>query len=176
MIIPVKYIDENLPELERVGGKEKSKWVDVRASWVKINGVVRPWNEGEIESIDYNGEVVETKNATAVMYEAGDYVQVYLGFAMELPKGYEAYVAPRGSTYKNYGFIQANSWGIIDEDFNGDGDEWFIPFVALRSGYIEKYDRIAQFRVMRSMDEFEFDRVLFLGNKDRGGHGSTGVR
>lgn len=37
-----------------------------------------------------------------------------LGVAMKLPKGFEAIVAPRSSSFKNFGIIQSNSIGIID--------------------------------------------------------------
>lgn len=37
-----------------------------------------------------------------------------LGVAMKLPEGYEAIVAPRSSTFKNYGIMQTNSFGVID--------------------------------------------------------------
>ena len=50
----------------------------------------------------------------------GSFVLVPLGVAMELPKGYEAIIAPRSSTFKNYGLIQTNSIGIIDESYGAD--------------------------------------------------------
>lgn len=175
VIIPVKYIDYEMPHLVRIGGEKKSAWFDVRASRVKINGEEVPWLNGHVENVDGDENVVDSKEALAVTYEAGDYLQVYLGFAMQLPEGYEAFIAPRGSTYKNYGLIQANSWGVVDEAFCGDDDEWFIPYVALRSGYIEKHDRIGQFRIIKSMGVVDFEPVPVLGNPNRGSHGSTGV-
>ena len=36
---------------------------------------------------------------------------------MKLPDGYEAHVVPRSSTFKNFGLIQTNSCGIIDETY-----------------------------------------------------------
>ncbi len=36
---------------------------------------------------------------------------------MELPEGYEAHIVPRGSTFKNFGIIETNSMGIIDESY-----------------------------------------------------------
>ena len=41
---------------------------------------------------------------------------------MKLPKGYEAIIAPRSSTFKNWGLIQTNSIGVIDSTYNGDND------------------------------------------------------
>ena len=44
-----------------------------------------------------------------------------------MPKGFEAIVAPRSGTYKNYGIMQANSLEIIDNSYSGDEDEWMFP-------------------------------------------------
>ena len=41
---------------------------------------------------------------------------------MRLPQGYEAIIAPRSSTFKKYGILQANSIGIIDNSYCGDDD------------------------------------------------------
>ena len=98
-----------------------------------------------------------------------------LGVAIELPKGYEAHVVPRSSTFKNFGIIQTNSCGIIDSIFCGDTDAWFMPVIALKNTVIRKNDRICQFRILECQPKLDIEVVEFLGNKDRGGHGSTGV-
>ena len=95
---------------------------------------------------------------------------------MQLPKGYEAYVAPRSSTPKNFGIICANSFGIIDNSFCGDNDEWKLPVYAIRDTYIEMGDRICQFRIVKNQPMLEFEYVDTLGNSDRGGYGSTGKK
>lgn len=95
---------------------------------------------------------------------------------MELPKGYEAHVIPRSSTFKNFGIIQTNSMGLIDESYCGDNDQWFFPAYALRDTTIEVNERICQFRIMEHQPELEFCEVESLNNKDRGGHGSTGKK
>lgn len=94
---------------------------------------------------------------------------------MELPEGYEAYVVPRSSTFKNFGIIQTNHCGVIDESYKGDNDQWFFPAYALRDTKIKMNDRICQFRIQKKMPEIDFIEVKTLGNKDRGGHGSTGM-
>ena len=43
-----------------------------------------------------------------------DYQMIPLGFAMKLPKGFEAIANPRSGTFKNYGMLMANSQGVID--------------------------------------------------------------
>ena len=106
--------------------------------------------------------------------KAGEFKLIPLGIAMELPAGYEAHVVPRSSTFKNYGIIQTNSMGIIDETYCGDNDQWFFPAYALRDTVIHINDRICQFRIMEHQPAFEFMAVDMLTNEDRGGHGSTG--
>lgn len=93
---------------------------------------------------------------------------------MELPEGYEALVVPRSSTYKNFGIIQTNSIGIIDESYCGDGDQWYFPAYAVRDTVIAAGDRICQFRIIEHQPELSFKTVDALGNSDRGGFGSTG--
>lgn len=99
-----------------------------------------------------------------------------LGVAIELPKGYEALVVPRSSTYKRYGVIQTNSVGVIDEAYNGDNDEWHFPVLCMREHtFIPKGARICQFRLIKHQEPVRFNVVEFFGNTDRGGFGSTGL-
>jgi len=95
---------------------------------------------------------------------------------MQLPSGYEAHIVPRSSTYKNFGIIQTNHQAVIDESYCGDNDQWFYPVYALRDTVININDRICQFRIVKKQPTINFDEVKVLGNKDRGGIGSTGVR
>lgn len=94
---------------------------------------------------------------------------------MEIPEGYEAHVVPRSSTFKNWGIIQTNSIGIIDNSYCGDTDIWKYPVYATRDTEIRLNDRICQFRLVKNQDPVEFETVEHLGNKSRGGFGSTGI-
>lgn len=100
--------------------------------------------------------------------------RIPLGIAMELPKGYEAHVVPRSSTFKAWGLLMVNSVGIIDNSYCGDRDEWQFPYYATREVFIPKGTRIAQFRVVENQPKIEFVKVDTLGNDNRGGFGSTG--
>ena len=83
---------------------------------------------------------------------------------------------PRSSTPSKFGIILANSMGIIDNSYSGDNDEWKFPAIAIRDTVMEKGDRIAQFRIMKNQPRIDFERVLHLNKKSRGGIGSTGRR
>lgn len=128
-----------------------------------------------LEYIDGKSDWIDLRAAENIELKAGDFKLIPLGIAMELPKGYEAHVVPRSSTFKNFGIIQTNSMGVIDESYCGDNDQWFFPAYALRDTEIHVGDRICQFRIVEHQPKIQFDEVLFLGNEDRGGHGSTGV-
>ncbi len=103
-----------------------------------------------------------------------------LGFALELPKGWEGHLAPRSSTFKTWGIIQTNGVGVVDDTYIGDNDEWHMPVYCLQADengtWIKKGDKIGQFRIMEVMPEIEFEEVEFFNNIDRGGFGSTGER
>jgi dUTP pyrophosphatase len=120
------------------------------------------------------GDWIDLRAAETVVMKAGEYRMIPLGVAMELPKGYEAIIAPRSSTFKKYGIILANSIGIIDEAYKGDGDEWNFLAYATRNTKIHKNERICQFRIIQHQPLIHLLEVDSLGNEDRGGIGSTG--
>ena len=122
------------------------------------------------------GDWVDLRAADDFTIRAGDFQMIPLGVAMQLPEGYEAIVAPRSSTFKNFGIIMTNSLGIIDESYNGENDQWWFPAFAVRDTEIHKNDRICQFRIIQHQPEVKFRKVESLGNSDRGGFGSTGVQ
>lgn len=127
----------------------------------------------KIEKISV-GDWIDLRASETVILKKGDFKLIPLGVAMELPKGYEAHIVPRGSSFKNFGTIQTNHQGVVDESYKGDNDMWFCPVYALRDTLINFNDRICQFRIVEKMPEIEFIEVTNLNNKDRGGHGSTG--
>lgn len=120
------------------------------------------------------GDWIDLRAAETVEMKAGEFKMIPLGVAMELPKGYEALVVPRSSTFKRYGIILANSIGIIDESYKGDDDEWNFLAYAMRDTEIKKNERICQFRIIGHQPEIEIKEVDTLGNANRGGIGSTG--
>lgn len=124
--------------------------------------------------IDGKSDWIDLRAAEDVALKKGEFKLIPLGVAMELPKGYEAHVVPRSSTFKNFGIIQTNHQGVIDCSYCGDNDQWFMPVYAVRDTEIHVNDRICQFRIMENQPRIVFDEVKSFNNKDRGGHGSTG--
>ena len=62
----------------------------------------------------------------------GQRKMINLGFALELPQGWEGHLAPRSSTFKTWGIIQTNSVGVVDDTYIGDNDIWHMPVYCLQ--------------------------------------------
>lgn len=122
------------------------------------------------------GDWIDLRAAEDVEMKQGEYKLIPLGVAMKLPKGYEANVVPRSSTFKTWGVLQTNSFGVIDNSYCGEEDQWYFPAYATRDTVIKKNDRICQFRVQPIMKKVKIVEVEKLDEKSRGGFGSTGVK
>lgn len=120
------------------------------------------------------GDLIDLYAAETVELKAGDSALISLGVSMKLPEGYKANVYPRSSTFKNYGTLQQNSVGQIDNSYSGTNDIWKYPVYATRDTVINKGDRICQFEIVPIMPTIEIEEVDVLDNDDRGGFGSTG--
>ena len=128
----------------------------------------------KISKID-KGDWIDLRAAETVNLNAGENKLIPLGIGMILPEGYEAHVVPRSSTYKNFGIIQTNHMGVIDESYCGDNDQWYFSAYALRNTTINKNDRICQFRIIKKQPKIVFEEVESLKSENRGGFGSTGI-
>lgn len=112
-----------------------------------------------------------------------EWVKVPLGFALELPKGWEAVIRPR-SGMSSKGFVAAI--GTIDTNYNGEvcaviyNNAYTIsPFIGFSGGdtlEINNGDRICQLAI-REAPKIEWEVVNELTETERGdkGFGSTGI-
>jgi dUTP pyrophosphatase len=128
----------------------------------------------KLRYIDGKSDWIDLRAAENVVMKKGEFKLISLGVAMELPKGYEAHIVPRSSTFINYGIIQTNHCGIIDESYSANEDIWKFPALAIRDTEIKTNDRICQFRIVEHQPTVDFKEVDDLGNDSRGGFGSTG--
>ena len=138
-------------------------------------------DKGDFVDLRYGGE-------NTVYLNEGDYTLLELGVAMKLPKGFEAIIVSRSSTYNRFGIMNPNGFGVIDGSYSGNNDEWKYPALALRDSIvIHTWDRICQFRIQLSQKAtvwqklrwlfssgIKFVKVDDLDGTDRGGFGSTG--
>lgn len=117
-----------------------------------------------------------------------DYKLIPLGVAMKLPKGFEAVVLPRSSTFKNFKITMVNSMGIIDNTYQGNFDEWKFPAIAYSDTIVSKGTRICQFRIQLSQKATFLQKLKWffssgikivevdnLDSPNRNGFGSTGI-
>lgn len=158
---------------------EKGDWIDLRAA---NNIIMHAPQAGTLKIHKVGGKENSHRDVEF------DFQLIPLGVAMQLPKGFEAVMLPRSSTYKNFGIIEANSEGVIDHSYCGNNDEWKFPAVAFRDTEIHVNDRICQFRIQPSQKATVWQKIKWLlssgvkivevdslSNKDREGIGSTGV-
>lgn len=144
---------------------EKGDWIDLcSAENYKL--------QAPIVNVDNNLEINNT--------------MIDLGVAMELPKGFEAYILPRSSTFKKKGLLLTNSMGIIDNSYCSMNDIWKASVISTRKTTIEKDEPLFQFRIMLSQkasiwnkikwlfsNKIELEKVDILYGETRGGFGST---
>lgn len=99
---------------------------------------------------------------------------VPLNIAFKLPPEHFALVAARSSLHKK-GVMMANGIGIGDEDYCGDNDEYRAVLFNFtdQEVTIEKGERIVQLLILER-GKVMLEEVEHLGEKDRGGIGSTG--
>lgn len=121
------------------------------------------------------GDWIDLRAAEDVELKAGEFKLISLGVSMKLPDGYEAHVIPRSSTFKTWGILQTNHFGLIDNSYCGDNDIWKFPALAMRDTVIHKNDRICQFRIQKKMDRVTFTTVDKLEGENRNGFGSSGI-
>lgn len=153
---------------------KKGEWIDLHASQTVL--LEKPY------------ATILTKSRTRRDVEF-KYINIPLGIGMQLPEGYEAIIAPRSSTFKTFGLLQANSLGIIDSSYRGSKDEWLFPVIAFNTTTIKEGSRICQFRIQLSQkatiwqkikwlftNKIEFEFVDDYEGENRGGFGSTGVK
>ncbi len=133
----------------------------------------------KLRYIDGKSDWIDLRAAEHVVMKKGEYRLINLGVSISLPDGYEAIVVPRSSTYKNFGLIQANSCGVIDECYGkySSDDVWYVPMIAMRDTEVNINDRICQFRIQKHQPRIEFEEVEAgeLSGPARGGFGVTGI-
>ncbi|MCI7813935.1 MAG: deoxyuridine 5'-triphosphate nucleotidohydrolase [Lachnospiraceae bacterium] len=134
------------------------------------------YHSKEIEKIKKisKGDWIDLRAAEEVHLKKGEFALISLGISMKLPEGYEAHIAPRSSTFKNFGLIQTNGVGIVDGSYCSEKDIYKMPVLAVRDTVVHVNDRICQFRIVENQPEICFEEVEHLEAEERGGFGSTG--
>lgn len=142
--------------------------------FLKMNIKVKVHVEGCEPQIIKGGSWIDLSTAEEVELKKGESTIISLGVSVKLPKHIEAHLASRSSTFKKYGVIQTNGFGVIDNSYSGDNDVWGLPVYATRDVIIPKGVRIAQFRIFAEQPQINCVYVDKMVDNDRGGFGSTG--
>lgn len=165
-----------------------SKQVDLPEATREPLAAIDPYVHTEVVEIKYHSDKLERlkyigglksdwvdlRAAEDVVMKEGEFALISLGISVRLPKGYEMIIVPRSSTFKNFGILQTNSMGVIDETYCGDNDIIRFPALAVRDTEIHVNDRICQFRIQKHQPPLQFEEKEHLSDQDRGGFGSTG--
>ena len=138
-----------------------------------FQGGTMPTQAQDINGMLIGGWIDVFSNADLDIKE-GSHTLIPLGFAAELPVGYEAVLAARSSLFGKTGLIVANGIGVIDNSYCGDNDEWKLSVFATRDTHITRGQKIAQFRIQKTQPFIMWHQVESLENPDRDGFGSTG--
>lgn len=159
---------------------DKGEWVDLRAAKeVKLNAP----QAATLKRYKING--IEQSHRDVSF----DIINIPLGIAVKLPKGFEAIILARSSTPKNFGIITANAMGVVDNTYSGNNDEWKYPVISLKDTSIKEGDRICQFRIQLSQKASIWQKIKWLLSSgiriievenldkiNRGGFGSTNIK
>ncbi|MBX9809427.1 dUTP diphosphatase [Candidatus Gracilibacteria bacterium] len=115
--------------------------------------------------------------AEDVVFAPGEWKLVETGTVIATPEGYCLVVSPRSSIFKNYGLMQVNSIGIVDQDYCGETDTIKFPYINMRKEEvtIKKGERIGQGMFVK-IEKPEFVLVDKMEGKNRGGFGTTGLK
>ncbi len=111
-----------------------------------------------------------------ILLNPGDIKLIPTGFAMAVPKGYEAQIRPRSGIAVKHGIGVINSPGTIDSDYRGE-----VKIAVINLGSypytIKRCDRIAQM-LIKKVYHMQIEVVEELDETDRnsGGFGHTGVQ
>ena len=128
----------------------------------------------KIRNVEGKSDWYDLRAAETIVLKEGEHKLIPLGVGAILPDGYEVNIVPRSSAFKNWDILQTNSFGVIDNSYSGDNDQWMFSVYATRDTVINKNERICQFRINKKQPELVFEEVEHLNDVDRGGFGSTG--
>lgn len=117
------------------------------------------------------GNWIDVYSREDVFIPVGEQRLIPLGFALELPEGWEGHLAPRSSTFKKWGVIQTNHVGVVDDTYIGDNDEWMMPVYCLsgkeyeftESEMVAKFDK--EFFGNITVKKDDYNNEIYTGHK-----------
>lgn len=113
--------------------------------------------------------------SSPVTFKPGERKLIPLGFAMQIPDGWGAFIFPRSGLSFKKGLTMCNGVGVIDTDYTGEVKVSTVN-ISDKDYTVNPGDRIAQL-IFLPVEKAKFVQVENLDDTDRGdgGFGSTGV-
>lgn len=126
------------------------------------------------ESKGSSGMDIRACIENAIELKPGERRLIPTGFAVSIPRGYEAQVRPRSGLALHHGIGMVNSPGTIDSDYRGEIAVLLINW-GHKTVFIERGDRIAQLVISKACHAklIETD-YLDKTTRGNGGFGHTG--
>ena len=159
---------------------ENGDWIDLRSA---VNATIPAPQAAVLKRKTVEGERVGHRDVGIPTY------YIPLGVAMQLPQGFEAVINSRSSGPNKLGLFIPSGQGVVDNTYNGNDDQWHYVCSPMRETTIEAGDRICQFRIQLSQKATMWQKIKWLfsngvkfvevddlGNKNRSGFGSSGIK
>ncbi len=151
---------------------------------LELKKFMRKYMNIRIKRIDKDLPLPEYKTAGAVAFDLAARVAttvpshtvayIPLNVVIEPPEGYYVALVARSSLHKR-GLMSATGFSVGDADFTGNSDEYVAALYNFTDAdiVVERGDRIMQV-VVSPYVRVDFTEVDDMGNKSRGGFGTTG--
>lgn len=143
--------------------------IDVKIKFLSENAVCPEYSTDGSLGMDLSAAITEP-----MTIKAGQRALIPLGFAIQIPEGWGAFVFPRSGLSFKKGITMANCVGVIDTDYTGEVKVSAIN-LSDKDYTVNPGDRVAQL-VFLPVEKARFIRTESLDDTDRGagGFGSTG--
>lgn len=143
--IKVKVLTEGcMPEISDTGD-----WIDLRAA-----------KDMEIDAaqsgVQYQRNNEKYRDVTIPV------VYIPLGVAIQLPDGFEAIIASRSGGPKKMKIFIPNGKGVVDNSYNGNNDQWHYVASPMDNTFVNKGDRVCQFRIQLSQKATMWQKLKWL--------------
>lgn len=135
--------------------------------------------ELDLPKYETDGSVgIDTYVSNDTLIASKGWALIPLGLVAKAPEGTFIAILPRSSTFRKTGLLLANSVGVVDQDYCGDGDE-LMAFVYNTTDHdvtVKRGDRLFQLLLIQVL-KLPIEEVEgSLADKSRGGFGSTDNR
>ncbi len=143
--------------------------IDVKIKYLSENAVCPEYSTDGSLGMDLSAALDKP-----LTIKAGERALIPLGFAIQIPEGWGAFVFPRSGLSFKKGITMANCVGVIDTDYTGEVKVSAIN-LSDKDYTVNPGDRVAQL-VFLPVEKARFIQADSLDDTERGagGFGSTG--